>query len=145
MIADPDPGRRRAQAEFYKPRHVLPAGGSELGLEEQVRPAPMPRGSPRSKLCTASAALAPDADALDLSEIRKLLAKADAETSAFLEAMVHVPLPAWCRGAAGCVGDYDAKTNSLTVMRDKAGKGRQIGLLPEHVQRSSAGRSRTAA
>ena len=68
---------------------------------------------------------------LDRAERKRLLAAVDVEAEPFVRAMCMLPLRPGTL-AALTVGDFDSRTRTLTIGRDKNGRPRQIAV-PENV------------
>lgn len=99
---------------------VLPLGAphTEAAWQEALKPA---KGADRRRDLY-----------LDRDERKRLLDAADAEVRPFLRAMCLLPLrPGALAGLR--VGDFDMRTRSLTIGKDKNGKPRQIMLPPSVV------------
>lgn len=70
---------------------------------------------------------------LDKGQRRALLDKLPEDSAAFCRALCMLPLrPGALAGAL--VRDFDARTGTLVIERDKAGEGRSIKLPGEHVE-----------
>jgi len=98
---------RAALAQFLSPG----APNSEAAWQEALKPIPNANG--RRTLY------------LDLAERRKLVKNANAEVEPFVRALCLLPLRPGAL-AALTAGDFDKRTEELTIGKDKAGKPRRI-------------------
>lgn len=66
---------------------------------------------------------------LDADQRRDLMSECEDDLAKFVKAMILLPFRPGAIAQLD-VGDFDKRTSMLTVLRDKAGKGRQIKLPP---------------